>query len=437
MKFAMRPLILSLIAAAALTGGFAVAQEQGPLLDGRPGATVLASPELDSIDPIYAFPPNCLPIIGLPNSGINRLLANVDGGDLKLAVMAELSGAEAGFGKAWRDGIQLAADVANAKGGIMGRRVVLDVRDIGPESKGVDAVAEDILKEPPFAVFGPLDEGSANAANMVFRRAQIPMILGTAGLDLLETQEVWITRGQTTQLSRLLQLADHAREEYKARSAALIWSQTDYGRIRREVLSNAFRRRNLQLTVDSPILPGQTDFSDILARMRALNPDVLFLMVHAQDAARFLAGLRRQGFNKPILIDGDVVNAKFIALAGQNANGLRGIAALNASAPVARVRTMADRFAQQYGYRPPVPGVNGFAAFNILKASTEKACSLNSPDLFKTWRNLKLETRNDPGVLMDVRIDWSGNLLRDEFVFEIRNGQPVVVGLQRALTIYN
>ncbi len=437
MKRATRPLVSLLAAGAVLAASFAVAQEAGPLLDGRPGATILASPGPDSIDPIYAFPPNCLPIIGLPNSGINRLLANVGEGDLKLAVMAELSGAEAGLGKAWRDGIQLAVDAANAKGGIMGRRVVLDVRDVGPESAGADAVAEEILKDPPFAVFGPLGESAAVAANNVLRRSQTPMVLGTAGLDLQSAPESWITRGQTTQLSRLLQLADHAREEYKARSAALIWSETDYGRLRREVLSGAFRRRNLQLTVDSPILPGQSDFADILARVRALDPDVLFLMAHGQDAARLLAGLRRQGFNKPILIDGDVADANFLAAAGQNANGLRGIAALHASAPVARVRMMADRFAQRFGYRPPAPGVNGFVAFNILKASVEKACSLNTPNLFKAWRNLRLETRNDPGILMDLRIDWSGNMLRDEFVFEIRNGRPGIVSLQRALAVYN
>jgi branched-chain amino acid transport system substrate-binding protein len=437
MKVTTRPLMSLLAAGAVLAATFAVAQEAGPLLDGRPGATILASPGPDSIDPIYAFPPNCLPIIGLPNSGVNRLLANIGDGDLRFAVMAELSGAEASLGKAWRDGIQLAADAANAKGGIMGRRVVLDVRDVGLDSGGAEAVAEEILKDPPFAVFGPLSEASANVADNVLRRSQIPMVLGTAGLDLQSAPESWITRGQTTQLSRLLQLADHAREEYKARSAALIWSETDYGRLRRDILSGAFRRRNLELTVDTSILPGQTDFSAVLARVRALDPDVLFLMVHGQDATRFLAGLRRQGFNKPILIDGDVVDEKFLAAAGQNANGLRGLAALHASAPVARVRMMADRFTQQFGYRPPVPGVNGFVTFNILKASIEKACSLNSPDLFKAWRNLKLETRNDPGVLMDVRIDWAGNLLRDEFVFEIRNGQPVIVGLQHALAVYN
>ncbi|MFN4282156.1 MAG: ABC transporter substrate-binding protein [Alphaproteobacteria bacterium] len=437
MKRAPRPLIPLLAAGVVLAATFAMAQEAGPLLDGRPGATILASPEPDSIDPIYAFPPNCLPIIGLPNSGINRLLANVGGDDLKFAVMAELSGADAGLGKAWRDGIQLAADAANAKGGIMGRRVVLDVRDVGSDSAGAEAVAEEILKEPPFAVFGALGESASIAANTMLRRSQMPMVLGTAGLDLQSAPESWITRGQTTQLSRLLQLADHAREEYKARSAALIWSETDYGRLRREVLSGAFRRRNLQLTVDAPILPGQTDFSDVLARVRALEPDVLFLMAHGQDAVRLLAGLRRQGYSKPILVDGDVMDAKFLAAAGQNANGLRGLAALHASAPVARVRMMADRFAQQFGYRPPVPGVNGFVAFNIMKASIEKACSLNAPDLFKTWRNLKLETRNDPGILMDLRIDWSGNVMRDEFVFEIRNGRPVIVKLQRALAVYN
>jgi branched-chain amino acid transport system substrate-binding protein len=411
--------------------------DASPLVDGRPGATVLATPGPDAIEPIYAFPPNCLPIIGLRNSGINRLLANVSNEDLRVVVLAELSGNSADLAKAWRDGIQLAVDIANNKGGIMGRRIVVETRDVGTDSPGVAAVVEDVLKQPPFAIFGPLNEGAAKTAVDSARRSQTPMILGTAGLDLQSQPEAWLTRGQPTQLSRLLQLADHAREEYKARSAALIWSDTDYGRSRRDILKGAFVRRSLQLAVDSGVTPGQKDFADILARVRARNPDVLFLMVHSGDAVRLLAALRRQGFNKPILVDGDVVDRAFLDAAGQNANGLRGIVGLYADAPIARVRMMADRFSDRFGYRPPVPGVNGFVAFNALKASVEQACSFNGTDLFKAWRNLKIDASDTPGILMDSRIDWAGNFLRDEFVFEIRNGVPSVINLQHPLGTYN
>jgi len=422
---------------AALFAVMAVAQDVSPLREGRPGVSALAVAGPDAIDPVYVFPPNCLPIIGLPNSGINKLLANVSGEDLRVTVLAELSGSHGALGRAWRDGIHLAVDSANDKGGIMGRRVVLEARDVGPASPGVAAVAEEMIKNPPFAVFGPLNEGAARAAQDIVRRVQTPMVLGTTGLDLQSFPESWVTRGQPTARSRLLQLVDHAREEYKARNAALIWADTDYGRARRQTMLGAFQRRSLQVAVDASVAAGQEDFSDILARVRASEPDVLFLMAHGKDGARLLAGLRRQGFNKPILVDGDVIDAGFLAAAGQNANGLRGVAALHAGAPIARVQMMAARFAERFGYRPPASGVNGFAAFNLLKAAVEKACSFNGPDLFKTWRNLKLETRDDPGILMDMKIDWSSNLLRDEFLFEIRNGAPQIIKLQRALTVYN
>lgn len=422
---------------AALVSALALAQDSNTLLDGRPGTAILATPGPDSIEPIYAFPPNCLPIVGVPNSGINRLLANVSGEDLRIAVMAETSGRYAWLGKGWRDGIQLAADIANGKGGIMGRRIVIETKDVGPESQGVDAVAAEVVKSAPFAVFGPVNEQTAQAAISVLRRSQMPLVLGTAGIDLQSAPLAWVTRGQPSQYSRLLQLADHAREEFKARNAAVIWAETDYGRNRREILLGALHYRNLEITVDSGVAPEQDNFADILARVQANDPDVLFLMTHNQESARLLAGLRRQGFNKPILVDGDVADFALLAGAGQNANGLRGIVGLSSQAPVARVRMMSDRFTQQFGYRPPASGVNGFIAFNMLKASIERACSFNGPDLFKTWRNLKIDTRTDPGILMDMKIDWGGNVIRDEFVFEIRNGRPAIIGLQHPLTAYN
>lgn len=436
----MKRRLLAIAAYAALGAGFAaiaVAQQAGPLREGVPGASTLAVAGPDSIDPIYDFPPNCLPIIGLPNSGINKLLANVSGEDVRIAVLAELTGNYAAYGRAWRDGIQLAVEAANAKGGIIGRNVVLEVTDVGAGSPGAAAAAEALIKNPPFAVFGPLEEGAAQAALGVVRRAQIPMVLGTTGIDLQSFPESWVTRGQPNRQSRLMQLVDHAREEYKARSVALVWPDTDYGRALHDRLLTAFKRQSLQVLADTKIAVGQEDFADILTRLRVDPPDVLFLMSHNKESARLLAALRRQGFNKPILVDGDLIDAQFLSAAGVNANGVRGIAGLNAAAPIARVRTMAARFTNRFGYGPPVPGVNGFAAFGMLKGAVEKACSFNGRDLFKTWRNLTLDTRTDPGILMDMKIDWSGNILRDEFLFEIRNGVPQIIKLQRALNAYN
>ena len=72
-----------------------------------------------------------LALLGLLAAGCTSAAAvQPDGSVVHIGVVLPLSGMPAQLAGQERLGIQLAADLANAEGGVRGRQIVLDVRDV-------------------------------------------------------------------------------------------------------------------------------------------------------------------------------------------------------------------------------------------------------------------------------------------------------------------
>src|SRR5436853_3161185 len=96
----------------------------------------------------------------------------------KIGVSAGLTGYAAAVDRAWRDGLEVAAEYVNSKGGIMGRKVQVIVEDNRSEPQEAVTVYRKMISSDKVNIFlsGCVSAGNFAAAPMVVR-AQIPMVL--------------------------------------------------------------------------------------------------------------------------------------------------------------------------------------------------------------------------------------------------------------------
>src|SRR5574341_1567387 len=80
--------------------------------------------------------------------------------NVKLAIVAEITGGGAPVGAMWRDGINLAVEDINKKGGILGRRLETFVMDTQTDPPTSVAVMRRAINERPFAIMGTVYSGS-------------------------------------------------------------------------------------------------------------------------------------------------------------------------------------------------------------------------------------------------------------------------------------
>ena len=98
--------------------------------------------------------------------------------DYKIGISAGLTGYAATVDRAWRDGVEVAAASLNAKGGVMGRKLVVVTEDNRSEPQEAVTVYRKMISSDNVNVFisGCVSAGNFAAAPIVVR-AQIPMVL--------------------------------------------------------------------------------------------------------------------------------------------------------------------------------------------------------------------------------------------------------------------
>lgn len=71
-------------------------------------------------------------------------------------------------------------------------------------------------------------------------------------------------------------------------------------------------------------------------------------------------------------------------------------------------------------------GVKGYTAVYVLKAAIEKSGKVDRKAAAAAIRNSCFSAKQHPGILMDVCFDDKGDIDRESFITEIRNGKTVV-----------
>ena len=105
---------------------------------------------------------------------------------VKLAIVAEITGGGAPSGNMWRDGVILAVEDINKKGGIHGRRLESFVMDTQTDPPTSVAVIRRAINERPFAIMGTVYSSSTVANMELARQAGIPQISGSESVLVVQ-----------------------------------------------------------------------------------------------------------------------------------------------------------------------------------------------------------------------------------------------------------
>jgi branched-chain amino acid transport system substrate-binding protein len=345
---------------------------------------------------------------------------------LKVAVLQELSGAGATAGTNARNGVMLAVKEINAAGGIMGRQIEALVADTQSNPGVAKGLATKAVDDDVFAVIGPTFSGSIIVSMAETRRAEIPNFTGGEAAAITQQGNPYIFRTSFTQASAMPKVARYIAGNLKAKTVAVIFVNNDFGKGGRDSFAKAAEAAGLKMVADISTESGQVDFAAPVLRARQSNADVVFVYTNEEESARALRELRKQGWAKPIVGETTLTGQKVIELAGEAANGAVAHVGLTADAPSPLMRAFRDKFEKEYKYVSDHNGIKGYTAVYMLKAGIQKAGKLDRAAVAQALHGLTISAAREPGVLMDVTIDANGDLDRESFIVEVKNGKQEV-----------
>jgi len=345
---------------------------------------------------------------------------------IKLAVLQELSGAGATAGTNAKNGAMLAIKEINDAGGILGKKIEAYVADTQSNPGVAKGLATKAVDDDVFAVIGPTFSGSIMVSMAETRRAEIPNFTGGEAAAITQQGNPYIFRTSFTQTTAMPKVARYIAGNLKARTVAVIFVNNDFGKGGRDSFAKAAEATGLKVVADISTDSGQVDFSAPVLKAKQANPDVVFVYTNEEESARALRELRKQGVAKPIVGETTLTGQKVIELAGDAANGAVAHVGLTVDAPNPLMLKFKAKFFQEYGYIPDHNGIKGYTAVYLLKAGIEKAGKLDRVATAKVLHGLAIPAAKNPGVLMDVSIDDHGDLDRESFIVEVKNGRQEV-----------
>ncbi|GIP41255.1 branched chain amino acid ABC transporter substrate-binding protein [Paenibacillus sp. J31TS4] len=201
-------------------------------------------------------------------------------GDITIAVAGPMSGDGAEYGKAFKEGAELAVSQFNDKGGYNGRKVKIVYGDDKNDPKEAANVAQKLASDKNvLAVIGHWSSTATLAGIPIYERNKVPMITPTASHpDLTSESTKWIFRSSTTQDMEGKNLADFAVNKLNKKKIAILYINTDWGKSNASAFKKYAEQNGAQVTLYDSYPPSQSiDYSSALTKVKGTNPDLLYL----------------------------------------------------------------------------------------------------------------------------------------------------------------
>jgi branched-chain amino acid transport system substrate-binding protein len=273
-------------------------------------------------------------------------------GSIKIATAGPITGDDAIWGVQVYQGVEMAVEDINAKGGLLGRKIELVKFDDKGESKEAASVAQRIVNEQDVvAVIGHVFSSCSLAAGPIYSRGKVPMVAVASTNPKVPAAGNYVFRINLSDASAGSEMAKYTVQKLKARRVAVIMGQSDYC----QGVFNAFEAKAKELgasiVIQQKFVPGQDkDFNVILTSVKAANPDMILVDAYASDAALITQQARALGIQTTIQIPDGAADPDFIKLAGKAAEGVVAFSYFNPSIKDPRIQGLMKKYQAKYNH---------------------------------------------------------------------------------------
>lgn len=308
---------------------------------------------------------------------------------------------------------QIAVDEWNAKGGIQGVKIEHVMGDDAMDpAQGVNVAHKFVADELMYGVVGPPMSHIAQATLKIYGAADMPCITTAASKpELTEQGYKHFFRVNARNDAHGWNCALFMKKNLKAERVAVLNEKTAYNvNMAKETIAG-LKKLGIKDIMQETIVGGAKDYSAVLTKVKAFNPDVIFFVATtAPDCAIGVRQAKELGINAIFFgTEGARDKKDFIAAAEGAAEG----AYVYHFAPDIYAIPEADSYVKKYestyevlsGFGPPA-----YEAMNILLTAIDKAAADGDISRKEVVQYLH-KTDNYKGILgFPVTFDEKGDL---------------------------
>ena len=259
-------------------------------------------------------------------------------GPVIIGSMVPLTGSSANDGREFRNGLTMAIDEVNQRGGILGRKLEPVFVDTGNQTAGevVRAARQLITKHRAAAIINGYNIGPQNAEYEPIADAGIIYMHHNTlvqhhdtvasdpkryfGCFMSDPAEYWYGQGFIKFLSWL---RDTSRWRPRNRRIAVLSGPKPYSIVIANAMAGAASKFGWEMTTPPQVYPVNSDWRQVLDKVRAHDPAVLAMThFHAGDLARFHLQFMEKPLDCLLYLQYGALHRAFAEITGEKARGV-------------------------------------------------------------------------------------------------------------------
>ncbi|HLF24157.1 MAG TPA: branched-chain amino acid ABC transporter substrate-binding protein [Burkholderiales bacterium] len=339
--------------------------------------------------------------------------------EIRVAIVGPLTGPQAAFGEQMRRGSEMAVADLNAKGGVLGQKLVLEVGDDACDPKQAVAVANQMVNKKVVFVAGHFCSSTSIPASDVYNEEGILQISpASTNPQLTERglKTVFRTCGRDDQQGKIA--GEYIAKHFKNTNVAIVHDKSTYGKGLADETKKALNALGKKEALYEAITQGEKDYSALISKLKAANVGLIYLGGYHAEGGLIVRQARAQGLKAPLMGGDALVTEEYWAITGAAGEGtLMTFSPDPARNPIAK--PIVDKFIKQ-GYKPEGYTLYSYGAMQAWAQAATKAGGVKAADVAKVLKSgQKFET-----LLGSIGFDAKGDVTAPGYVVYVwKNGK--------------
>lgn len=360
------------------------------------------------------------------------LAAGCGGGEkkadtIKVGANLEMTGGSASYGISSKNAIELAFKEINEKGGINGKQLELVVADNKSEAaEATNAMQKLVSQDNVVAVIGPNLSSSVIAASAINNIAKVLDIAPMATNPYVTVDQA---SGKTKDFNYRTCFIDPFQGTVMAKfataelgvgnAAILIDNSSDYAKGLAQFFKENFVKEGGAVTAEESYLQKDTDFKATLTKIKATNPDFLYVPGYYQEVGLIVKQARELGMNIPIAGGDGWDSAKMPEIAGAAALNNTYFSSLYSPEDSSDInKNFVAAYEKAYGQKPDVFAALSYDSALLVAEAIKNAGSTEPAKISEAMAKIN----GFSGVSGSVTFDDKHNPVKSAVILEYKDG---------------
>ena len=221
---------------------------------------------------------------------------------VKIGVINSITGPEAPIGENLTNGIKMAQEDLKKKG------INVDLvweDDTGKPQIAMSAMEKLATRDNVAGVVGPYTSACSNAVAKLAEKYKVPIIVPAAAKEEITRQGYkWVNRMNAPADVYASVLIDAALTVGKPKTIAFIYENTDFGTSTTKSAKEYVQKKGMRVLAEESYSKGSPDYRSTLTKIKAKNPDLVFMVSYVADAILLMRQAREIGLKPQAFLGG-------------------------------------------------------------------------------------------------------------------------------------